>query len=86
MIPFLNNEFISWRERGTSWFNNNSDYLIGLVITSATAEHEGLGSIPGSREVLLVFSVREFPVAAQNLWDGDGKRLEEYKKDFFEDM
>ena len=34
------------------------DCLVGLVFASATAEHEVLGSIPGSDKVLLGFSIR----------------------------
>ena len=39
------------------------DCLVGLVVASATAELEVLGSIPGSDKVLLGFSIRNFSVA-----------------------
>ena len=37
--------------------------LVGLVVTSAIAEQEDLGSIPGSGKVLFGFSIGNFSVA-----------------------
>ena len=36
--------------------------FVGLVVASATAELEALGSIPGSDKVVLGFSIRDFSV------------------------
>ena len=44
---------------------NSLNFFGGLVITSATAEHEAPGSIYGLGEVMLDFSIRKFPVAAR---------------------
>ena len=42
--------------------------LVGLVVTSATAEQEILGSIPGLDKVLMDFSTSTFLVHGHVVW------------------
>ena len=60
-------------------FVNNRNCFVGLVVPSATADHDVPGSMPGSGVEYLGFSFRKFPVPAQSLWDGDNGKYKQLK-------
>ena len=51
------------RKLGISLKHDNYHCIVGLVVASATAEHEVPGLIPGLGKVLLGLSIKHFSVA-----------------------